>query len=354
MKNLTSKYLSQDEIDAILKFGVSPAVDLSPAERDALGEVGNISMGTAATTLSQLLNRRVTITTPRVRVVGLKELLEQFTVPYLSLLVNFTAGLSGFSLLVVRTSDAAVIADLMLGGTGHVESIELDELKVSAVAEAMNQMIGTAATSLHSLFGRRVNISPPEVVMFDVPPKEGVLAHLERESLAVVAFKMEVGDLIDSELLQVMPLTSAKQMVEHLMGGLTSAQATASSPPPPPSPPPTPPASQASSEVVVQRAQFSPLQVPLQTGPGQNIELILDVPLQVSVVLGKSRRAIKDVLAMGTGSVVELDRMVEDHVDVLVNGTLIARGEIVVVNENFGVRITSILSPAERLREINR
>ncbi|MBT9155060.1 MAG: Flagellar motor switch protein FliN [Firmicutes bacterium] len=339
--SLTSKYLSQDEIDAILKFGVSPAVDLSPAERDALGEVGNISMGTAATTLSQLLNRRVTITTPRVKVLGMKELLAQFTVPYLSLLVNFTVGMSGFNLFVVRTSDAAVIADLMLGGTGHVESAELDEIKISAVSEAMNQMISTAATSLHSLFGRKVNISPPEVLMFDVPPKEGVLAHLERESLAVVAFKMVVGDLIDSELLQVMPIASAKQMVEHLMGGLASSKESPNTPP-------------QSPEVAVHRAQFSPLQVPLQTGPGQNIDLILDVPLQVSVVLGKSRRAIKDVLAMGAGSVVELDRMVEDQVDVLVNGTLIARGEIVVVNENFGVRITSILSPAERLREINR
>ncbi len=304
-------------------------------------------MGTAATTLSQLLNRRVTITTPRVKVLGARELLAQFTVPYLSLLVNFTAGLSGFNLLVMRTSDAAVIADLMLGGTGHVESQELDEIKVSAVAEAMNQMIGTAATSLHSLFSRRVNISPPEVVMFDVPPKESVIAHLEGESLTVVAFNLIVGDLIDSELLQVVPVTAAKQMAEYLLSGLGSGQAASNSPAPS-SPAVTAP------EVTVHRAQFSQLQSPSQAGPGPNIDLILDVPLQVSVVLGKSRKAVKDVLAMGAGSLVELDRMVEDHVDVLVNGTLIARGEIVVVNENFGVRITSILSPADRLRELNR
>lgn len=347
---MTSKYLSQDEIDAILKFGTNPSDDLSAAERDALGEVGNISMGTAATTLSQLLNRRVSITTPRVSVLGLQELLAQFTVPYLSLLVNYTAGMSGFNLLLVRTSDAAVIADLMLGGTGQVESVELDELKISAVAEVMNQMIGTAATSLNSLFGRKVSISSPQVVMLDIPPKEGLLAPLEHETLAVVAFKMVVGDLIDSELLQVMPVASAKQMAERLLGGLTSAPGKENTSRPTHVPPPA----AAVPEVSVQRAQFSPLQAPLQTGPGPNIELILDVPLQVSVVLGKSRKAIKDVLALGTGSVVELDRMVEDQVDVLVNGTLIARGEIVVVNENFGVRITSILSPAERLREINR
>jgi flagellar motor switch protein FliN/FliY len=350
---LTNKYLSQDEIDAILKFGMNAADDLSPAERDALGEVGNISMGTAATTLSQLLNRRVSITTPRVSVLGLEDLLAQFAVPYLALLVHFTAGMSGFNLLVMRTSDAAVIADLMLGGSGHVASVDLDELKVSAVAEVMNQMIGSAATSLYSLFGRGVTISPPEVVVLDVPPKEGALAHLERESLAVVAFRMVVGDLIDSELLQVMPVASAKQMAEHLLDGLSSKpvkQGKESADTPAHIAPPA----AAAPEVSVHRAQFSPLQPPLQSGPGPNIDLILDVPLQVSVVLGKSRKAIKDVLAMGAGSVVELDRMVEDQVDVLVNGTLIARGEIVVVNENFGVRITSILSPAERLREINR
>ncbi|MBT9176815.1 MAG: Flagellar motor switch protein FliN [Firmicutes bacterium] len=136
------------------------------------------------------------------------------------------------------------------------------------------------------------------------------------------------------------------------MGGLAPSKESPSAPPQPSLP--TAPVVPQSPEVAVHRAQFSPFQVPLQTGPGQNIDLILDVPLQVSVVLGKSRRAIKDVLAMGAGSVVELDRMVEDQVDVLVNGMLIARGEIVVVNENFGVRITSILSPAERLREINR
>jgi len=354
MKDLSSKYLSQDEIDAILKFGARPVAGLTSAEIDALGEVGNISLGTAATTLSQLLNQRVTITTPRVKVLEMQELLSQFTVPYLSIMVNFTAGLLGFNLLVVRMSDAAVIADLMFGGSGHVESADLDELKISAVAEAMNQMIGTAATSLHSLFGRRVVISPPEVVTFEVPPKEGTLIHLQQESLAVVAFRMIIGDLVDSELLQVMPLSSAKQMVEHLMGGLTASRereaipAPVSMPAQSPVPPPT------VQELTVQRAQFSPLQVPMQTGPGPNIDLILDVPLQVSVVLGKSKKAIKDVLAMGAGSVVELDRMVEDQVDVLVNGTLIARGEIVVVNENFGVRLTSILSPAERLREINR
>lgn len=352
-----SRYLSQEEIDAILKFGAKPEPQtLSPVESDALGEVGNISMGSAATTLSQLLNQRVTITTPRVKVLNLDDLFAQFSVPYLAILVTFVEGLSGFNLLVMRTSDAAIIADLMMGGNGRVTSIEMDEIKISAVSEVMNQMIGTAATSLHSLFSRKVNISPPEVVIFEAPAQPGMYPNLQSEALAVVAFRMVVGDLIDSEILQVMPVSSAKQMVDYLMGGSSGLTSTpeAASQPAAPSPAPTTVAPAPQPEITVQKAQFSPLPPAAHTGPGSNIDLILDVPLQVSVVLGKSRKTIKDILTMGSGSVVELDRMVEDAVDVLVNGTLIAKGEIVVVNENFGVRLTSVLSQAERLKEINR
>jgi len=354
---MSNRYLSQAEIDAILHMGVAnDAPTLSDMEADALGEVGNISMGTAATTLSQLLGQRVSITTPRVSVTTLEGLYAQFTVPYMALSVDYIQGLSGFSLLVIRNTDAAIIADLMMGGSGSPASTELDELKVSAVSEAMNQMIGTAATSMHSLFGKKVNISPPQVVLFDHPPDPEVQRELQGETLVVVTFRMVIGTLIDSELLQVMPIRSAQQMVEFLMGGQT-----------PPAPPQAVPAAQppAVTELpppqmstpdnpVVQRAQFSPLPLAPSSIPGASIDLILDVPLQVSVVLGKSRKTIKDVITMGVGSVVELDRMVEDPVDILVNGTLIAKGEIVVVNENFGVRLTSILSQTERLKELGK
>jgi len=357
---MSNKYLSQEEIDAILKFGAAPQPEvLSEIQTDALGEVGNISMGTAATTLSQLLNQRVTITTPRVQMLTKQELFDKFKVPYLAIMVNYVEGLTGFNLLVMKTTDAAVIADLMMGGQGHPLPGPLDEIQISAVSEVMNQMIGTAATSMYSLFSRKVNISPPEVVLFDTPPDSGIFPHINGEALVVVFFRMVIGDLIDSEILQVMPFRSAKQMVDFLMGG--------SSPEPQPAPVPAQPAQTKQVDapipqpvqvveppVNVQRAQFSQLPTPPASIPGANIDLILDVPLQVSVVLGKSRKTIKDILTLGTGSVVELDRMVEDQVDVLVNGTLIAKGEIVVVNENFGVRLTSVLSQADRIKELNK
>ncbi|MBS3951240.1 MAG: flagellar motor switch phosphatase FliY, partial [Peptococcaceae bacterium] len=212
---MSNRYLSQEEIDAILKGGSNPEPEsLSAVQIDALGEVGNISMGTAATTLSQLLNQRVTITTPRVVVLQKEELFDQFKVPYLSIMVNYTEGLTGFNLLVIKTTDAALIADLMMGGKGDPASGALDEIQLSAVAEVMNQMIGSAATSMYSLFSRKVNISPPEVVLFDSPPDAGIFPELNGEALVVVFFKMVIGNIIDSEILQVMPLRSAKQMVD--------------------------------------------------------------------------------------------------------------------------------------------
>ncbi|MGB9860336.1 MAG: flagellar motor switch phosphatase FliY, partial [Moorellaceae bacterium] len=146
-----SDFLSQEEIDALLQGGLlsHPAqVTLTEEEKDALGEIGNISMGSAATALSQILNRKVLITTPHTRVTTPEELFASFQMPYVIVEVNFTEGLSGANLLIIKTRDAAVIADLMMGGSGQVEREELDELQKSAVAEAMNQMIGTSATSM--------------------------------------------------------------------------------------------------------------------------------------------------------------------------------------------------------------
>ena len=364
---MSNRYLSQEEIDAILKGGTPPAVveKLSDMEIDALGEVANISMGTAATTLSQLLNTRVTITTPRVKVMSKQELFDQFSVPYLAIMVNYSEGLSGFSLLVVKSADAKIIADILMGGLGVAAEGELNEIQISAVSEVMNQMIGTASTSMASMFNTRVNISPPVMVVFDVPPESSMYPNIGEESLAIVFFRMIIGDLIDSEILQVMPLSSAKQQVAYLMGTPQEpAQVEEPTPPPiapspvptpTPTPDPVPREPQPTKEpVMVQRAEFSPLPQALSSSKPSNIDLILDVSLQVSVVLGKSKKTIRDILALGNGSIVELDRMVEDQVDVLVNGTLIARGEIVVVNENFGVRLTSVLSPQERIKELGK
>lgn len=354
---MAGNYLSQEEIDAILRMNQEPdATDmdsLDTMELDALGEVGNISMGTAATTLSQLVNQRVSITTPRVKILTPRELFATFETPYVALAVNYTEGLEGFNLLVMKMEDASIILDLLMGGSGDKRTQELDELHLSAVSEVMNQMTATAATSMCSLFSRRVNISPPRVLLLDtMPPNEDLYKELGEDKLVVVAFKMEIGDLINSEIVQIMPLRNAKQQVNYLMGGGNGvSEVQPETPQPAPTVAPPPATARPQEEVKVQKVEFTPL-TQVQPANGSNIELILDVPLQVSVVLGKSKRSIKDILTFGVGSVVELDRVVEDHVDVLVNGTLIAKGEIVVVNENFGIKLTSVLSQTDRLKEL--
>ncbi|MEK6266322.1 MAG: flagellar motor switch phosphatase FliY, partial [Clostridium sp.] len=176
---MSNGFLSQEEIDALLNGGdmssepdiISEpiqAFELSDIERDLLGEVGNISMGSASTALSTIVGQPVNIATPVVSVSTLKKLKDNYAVPNIALDVKFTSGITGGNLLVMKTTDAAVIASLMMGGDGVLEGIpDLSEIEVSAVSEAMNQMIGSAATSMATMFAREVNISPPVSRIWD-------------------------------------------------------------------------------------------------------------------------------------------------------------------------------------------
>src|SRR5690606_37125629 len=143
--------LAQEEIDALLSRsgeatedrGQSADMQLTEVEKDALGEIGNISYGSSATALSTILSQRVEITTPRVSVLSKEELLEEFNIPYVVLEVEFTEGLVGNNLMVLKIRDALIIANIMMGGDGQVgEDEELTDLHLSAVQEAMNQMMG--------------------------------------------------------------------------------------------------------------------------------------------------------------------------------------------------------------------
>ncbi|MEW6661752.1 MAG: flagellar motor switch phosphatase FliY [Bacillota bacterium] len=343
---MSSSFLSQEEIDALLRqqpggaAGISgESRGLTETERDTLGEIGNISMGSAATVLSQLLNQRVIITTPRVSVSTQTILFSSFEAPYVVVEVDFNKGLKGSNLLIINERDAAIIADIMMGGDGLKPPNKLTELHLSAVAEAMNQMIGSAATSMSAMFGRGVGISPPIVSAVDFENTSYVSPLINGEDIVVIHFRMEIGVLIDSEIMQVMPLKVAKEEVNLLLN--------------PPTPGHTPPPVRADHPVsgkeplAAQAVNYQPL--PPET---KNLELILDVPLSVTVVLARTRRPIKEVLGLVPGAILEMDKLADEPVEILVNGTLIAQGEVVVIGENFGVRITSILSPVERLHNL--
>lgn len=367
---MDDKLLSQEEIDALLKgsqAGVSRELDA--IESDALGEIGNISMGTAATTLSMLLGQEVKITTPRVSITTEEELRREYPYPYVLLEVRFVQGLEGSNLLVVQEKDALLISELMMGGSGAPSVEKLDEIRLSAVGEAMNQMMGSAATAISSVFQKKVNISPPKVHYVNLAEKSLDLVS-QGEYLVKISFRMTIGNLADTEIMQILPLDFAKHMVATLMGSFGQSTAQPEEPAPPAEPPKEkadkapaaaepPVATSVGGRVeqnvgakTVQPVYFAPLTPAEPASGGSNLDLLLDIPLEVTVELGRTKRLIKDVLELGVGSVIELDKLAGEPVDVLVNGKLVARGEVVVIDENFGVRITDIITPAERVKQL--
>ena len=397
---MSDDILSQEEIEALLSGGVvdddkkeetssSEEIEtLSDMEADTLGEIGNMSFGSAATALSSLLGQKVEITTPTTSIVTSEELKEQFVQPYVAVKVEYTEGLSGANLLVIKQSDAAIIADLMLGSDGLNPDPELSDIHLSAVQEAMNQMMGSAATSMSTIFNKKVDISPPMTDLMNVQEEKG-LEYLPDESpLISVSFNLKVGELIDSDIMQLFPIDFGKDLVADLervmMGGgevaetpsvpveetppvQEPAQTTVQETPPVEQQPQQsqpqqqqpqqvtmpPPERQAAPQVNVQQAQFEAFQPPqLEEEEAHNLNLLMDIPLEVTVELGRTTREVREILEMSGGSIIELDKLAGEPVDILVNNRHIAKGEVVVIDENFGVRITDILSQAERMNNL--
>ncbi|MDQ0090615.1 flagellar motor switch protein FliN/FliY [Paenibacillus anaericanus] len=391
---MTSKdYLSQEEIDALLKQAnhdtpSEPTVDdyLTALEQDALGEIGNITFGSAATALSTLLNKKVDITTPKVSIITRSKFETEFPKPHVAIHVQYVDGFEGMNSLVIKTRDAQVIADLMLGGEGNPEDEELNEIHISAVQEAMNQMMGSSATSMSTIFNRFVNISPPGIDILNMSNGNGVSSLPPDETLIKVSFRLIIGDLIDSTIMQLLTVKFSKDMVDSLINGSSAdssqnevaATATPVAPAQPvyesptySSPPPM--QQQAHYNVPVERPynepqhyggmqgrslNVQPVQFSNLGAPGfanvdeNNLNLLMDIPLKVTVELGRTQKQIKDILELSQGSIIELDKLAGEPVDILVNNKLIAKGEVVVIDENFGVRVTDIVSQWDRIQKL--
>lgn len=388
--------LSQAEIDALLNgTSMDSSTDaqeglenLDPQEIDALGEIGNISMGTSATTLFTLLGQKVNITTPQVTVSSWDEISQEYSTSYVGVKVEYTNGLIGTNLLIMKERDVKIITDLMMGGDGSNTDGILSELHLSAISEAMNQMVGSSSTSMSSMFDKRIDISPPKAFIFEIDSIRQNLRIEEEEKVVKIGFKMIIGTLIDSEIMQILPLSFAKKMVENLLNmdagsgtyELPTEIASAPQPvreqkqsTPPPPPPPTSPVYNQPQQQVPQNYQMDynyerpadqrQYREPVNVQPvhfqnfddgrimldKKNISLIMDVPLQVTVELGRTEKLIKDILEFSPGSIIELDKLAGEPVDILVNGKAIAKGEVVVIDESFGVRITDIIHPSKRL-----
>ncbi len=368
---------------------------LTDAEKDAVGEVANISMGTSATTLYSLVNRKVNITTPVVTLATWNQIIEDYERPCVFIKIKYTVGLEGTNILVLKEDDVKIITDLMMGGDGTNIEGELGELHLSAISEAMNQMMGSAATSLSSMLGKMIDISPPEASLVElgsIDPADEVSAFLQ-DTFVKITFRMQIGDLIDSKIMQLYPVDFAKDLYSYFMENKEPEPEPAPPPPPVPAPMPAPMPAAPSMDmgmgmpdnsmnmgaapamnmgmgmgmgmnmgmmpgmgmamqpqmnmpnINIQPASFQPFSADVNAMQSQeNIELIKDVPLEVTVELGRTSKSISDILDFAPGTIIELDRIAGEPVDVLVNGKLVAKGEVVVIEENFGVRVTEIIN----------
>ncbi|MBR6451841.1 MAG: flagellar motor switch phosphatase FliY [Lachnospiraceae bacterium] len=417
--------LSQDEINALLngmsevsegtdaeapaeeaaapaEEAAAPAEQPAPAssdetltddEKDAVGEVANISMGTSATTLYSLVNRKVNITTPVVTMAVWDDVIEDYERPCVFIKIQYTVGLEGTNILILKEADVKVITDLMMGGDGTNTEGELGELHLSAISEAMNQMMGSAATSLSSMLGRMIDISPPESVLLTNEEMQSGsdISSFLGGNFVKITFRMQIGDLVDSKIMQLYPIDFAKSLYDYFMDNQEPEPAPSIAPPPAPAAPAAPAMEmdmgggmapgmgapmgggmapgmgpqmgmgapmgmgvpmgmgapmnmQPMPNINIQPASFQAFSGDVAAMQSQeNISLIKDVPLEVTVELGRTSKAISDILDFAPGTIIELDKIAGEPVDVLVNGKLVAKGEVVVIEENFGVRVTEIL-----------
>lgn len=393
--------LSQEEINALLNSIASSDGDATPApsvetdvlsseEKDAIGEISNISMGTAATTLSQLVNRKVLITTPKVELSNWEDISNKFDKPCVYIQISYKEGLDGNNILILKEADVMLIADLMMGGDGSSIDGEVNEFHLSAIGEAMNQMMGSASTSLSSMIERVVDISPPEAHRVALEEQLNVMYPLCDEPFVKVSFKMEIDNLVDSEIMQLYSISFAKDLYSkfsHNGEPVASVSEPASQEAPVSGPeaqvqpdmnsmagdygqmngmpmngmsmggmpmggmpmmgfmPDNMQVGMGMSQGVnVKQAQFQPFNSRINPVTQQeNINLIMDVPLEVTVELGRTNKSIKEILDFSPGTIIELNKLAGEPIDVLVNGKNVARGEVVVIEESFGVRVTEII-----------
>lgn len=350
---VSEKDLTQAEIDALLRGEFNSSV-LTEMEKDALGEIANITMGTAATTLSSIITKKVEITTPQLSITTQSKLRYDHPLPYVIVNVQYTDGLVGENLLILKIRDASLIVDLMMGGDTSEAPEELNDIHLSAIGEAMNQMMGSGATSMSSVFQKKVTISPPSVRVINLA-EENIQPHDNGDLLVKIVFRMAIEGIIDSEIMQLIPIDFAKQTAKYLIGKIGHSdgeQLQKHSTEQMPAMTKAVPEGSAASGIAVQQVQFAPLEENQSSHEMSNISLLLDVPLQFTVELGRTQRTIKDVLELGPGAIVELDKMAGETVDIYVNGKSIAKGEVVVIDENYGVRITEILSSTERISNL--
>lgn len=370
---VTKDMLSQSEIDSLLSGENLQANEnydeeiITSIEKDTIGEIGNIGMGTAATTLSTLLNKKVLITAPNVDVTSADELSYEYEIPFVAVDVTYKEGLEGSNVLMMNIDDVKIITDLMMGKEEIDTSRELSDLDLSAISEAMNQMMGSAATSLSEIFMKKIDIDPPRSYEITVSEGRETLDVLKTNGPIIrVSFKIEVEGLIDSEFMQLLPLEFGQEMAENLLGGssysetdtveetletnkdgniLDRSEEIVYEEPKAEKRPKQVKTRENIVEkepVVVKKPSFETFDTLEEISYNESIDLVGDIPVEITVELGRTTKKIGEILEYGPGTVLELDKLVGEPLNLYANGKYIAKGEVVVIDDNFGIRITDI------------
>ena len=401
---------------------------LSELQLDAIGEIMNISMGSAATAVSELLNAKVWITTPKVTVVQASKLNYDRLEPAICVKIEYIKGLSGSNLMILKQDDVQLILNQLMGKPPVISpDFEFDELNISAVSEVMNQMMGASSTALAEFLGMGIDISTPTPYILSEINIADLQNYEQTDMVAAINFDLTIDGVIKSEFISVLDIDLAATLADRMIGGATSPEPIATEPAPAPAPAPQPvpqaepvpqaatvqqaapvqqatpmpqvaPVQQAAAPVPqatpmpqvapvppvapvpqadmyaqqgyygypnpamygqpvqpvmqpqpavnyrnAQLAQFENFEAPLGSEQKENLQLLMDVPLQISVEIGSTKKKIKDILEFSQGTIIELERQAGAPVDVMVNGNLIARDDVVVIDDNFAVRITEIV-----------
>lgn len=381
---------------------------LSEMQLDAIGEIMNISMGSAATAVSELLNAKVWITTPKVSVVEASRLNYDRLEPAICVKIEYIKGLSGSNLMILKEDDVQLILNQLMGKPPVISpDFEFDELNISAVSEVMNQMMGASSTALSDFLGMSIDISTPTPYILSEINIADLQNYEQTDMVAAINFDLTIDGVIKSEFISVLDINLAATLADRVLGGAASAEAPAPEPQTTPAPTPAPspveqvapapspipqampaqqpvqptapmPTPQPMPDMYAQQgyygypgqpnpamyaqpvqpmmqpqpavnyrnaqlAQFENFEAPLGTEQKENLQLLMDVPLQISVEIGSTRKKIKDILEFSQGTIIELERQAGAPVDVMVNSNLIARGDVVVIDDNFAVRITEIV-----------
>lgn len=350
---MVDSLLSPEEINALLKKTEmkndelsdeqSKGVELADIEKDVLGEIANIFMGSAATALSLLLGRRTVITAPRVMLTTPKKIWEKYPQDVLTVDVVYESGLQGNNIFVLHEQDAGIFADLMLKGEGKNPPAVLTETHLELIGKAMEKMMAASTIALTQLLDKPIKMSAPALNLTSLKEDKVLYVNVD-EPLVKIAFKLKVEGLLDSEMLQILPLSFAKQLASEVLKVKELKQEVSNSIK----------STQDNDQVEVTSAELPSFTEgdQLTRTTTLNLDLIMDINLELSVELGKTKKKIKEILELTNGSLVELDKLAGEPVDILVNGNHLAKGEVVVIDENFGVRVIEILSPTERIKKL--